>query len=302
MSQGDQLEALLEAAAPPPAPAEEFEFQTKPPEISFQTERVRPPAELYVGRDDRLLVTAVNAIPGAKIYVTVRLLLPNGQISSNDYVYTPASDRAIYAWQIPLVESFLLSATISPSGAVRSGGLWARCMLVRGAGLGESWPQILAAGYLARQSALAWPYPRYQNPCEGPGWMRLIDGTDPAAGVSIAETVPTGARWKLVSVLAWLATSAVAGDRHVSLDLSSPAGVWLRIPPAIIQPASQTYYYTWAIGVNPYTSTLVGLVARPLPDQLTLTPGQQFIVQCGGMLAGDDFGAPRYLVEEWVEP
>ena len=302
MSDGNQLDELLEAAAPAPAAAE-FEFGTLPPEISFQTERVPPPAWLYVERGDRLLLQVWNSTPDVRVDLSMRLLLPNGEVSPNYYQFMPTADRALTMWYIPLTEAFLISVTIFPAiVSVPAGSCWVRCMLVHGAGSGQLYPQGIAGGYIARGCVLSWPYPRFQNPVEGPGHLRLIEGTDPAPGVSIAETVPVGARWKLVSVFCWLATSAAAGDRHVYLELMSPAGVWLWIPPALAQPASFTYYYTWAIGINPYTSSIVGLVARPLPDQLTLTPGQQFLVQCTGILAGDDFGPPRYLVEEWVEP
>jgi hypothetical protein len=302
VSQGDQIEALLEAAAPAPAAEEEFQFGTLPPEISFQTARVPPPAWLYVGPDDRLRIEAATSITGVTLRLDVRLLLPNGEINSSVWTFGPTGNRAINTWWVTLAEAFLLSVFASTDSAVPPGACWVRCLLVRGGGSGASLAQAIVAGYLAQRSGLAWPYPRYQNPVEGAGRLRLIDGTDPAPGVSIAETVPVGARWKLVSVFCWLATSALAGDRHVYLQLMSPAGIWLWIPPALAQPASQTYYYSWAIGINPYTSSIVGLVARPLPDQLTLTPGQQFMVQATGMLAGDDFGPPRYLVEEWVEP
>ena len=302
MSEAEQLEELVEEEAAAAPVDEEFKFHTLPPEISFQTERVPPPTWLYVGPDDRLWVVAWNAMPAAFVTVYVRLLLPNGKISLNRYEVPLTDDRARNEFYIPLVESFLLSVSVTPGTLMPLGSCWVRILLMSGGGGGTSYPQGIVMGYMVKGSILTWPYPRFQNPVEGPGRLRLIEGTDPAAGVSIAETVPVGARWKLVSVFAWLATDATVFDRHVYLVLMSPAGVWLWLPPAVAQPASQTYYYTWGIGLAPYTSSLVGLVARALPDQLTLTPGQQFMVQCGGMQVGDDFGPPRYLVEEWVEP
>jgi len=301
VSDGNQLDELLEAAAEP-APAE-FQFQTKPPRISFLTERVPPPAWLYVGPDDRLRIEAATGIAGVTLRLDVRLLLPDGQVNSSVWTFQPTDDSVINTWWETLAEGFLLSAFFSTDSLVPPRGCWVRCLLVRGGGGGASLAQAIVMGYMGQRDGLAWPYPRYESLVGGVGRQRVIVGTDPPAGAIITETVPAGVRWKLITVRCWLITNATAGNRYVSLALAIDwvGDYWLHVPSVATQPASTTYYYNWAIGLTPYVSTSGNNIAAALPDQAPLTAGMQLRVVCGGLLAGDNFSAPRYLVEEWVE-
>lgn len=302
MSESEQLEDLLEAAAPASAAEEEFQFATLPPEISFQTVKVPPPAWLYVGPDDRLIIQVSNAAPNAVIYMSVRLMLPHGEVIPNYYQFTLPAAPGEAMWTIPLPESFLLSVTFVSSSTVRSGACWLRCILMHGSGGGASHAQGIAAGYLAYRSFLTWPYPRFQNPVEGPGRLRVIVGTDPAAGWQIMETVPAGARWRLLALTATLATSAVVIDRMVMLRLDDGVQTWWMSVPSFLHPAGFIAPYNFAIGVPARVSAPPGYIQDALPDRITLAAGWRFRTDTVNMDAGDNWGAPVYYVEEWVEP
>ena len=302
MSDGNQLEAVLEAAAPAPAAAE-FEFGTLPPEISFQTERVPPPAWLYVGPGDRLLFQVWNSIPGLRIDLSMRLLLPNGEVSPNYYQFMPTSDRVLNMWYIPLAEAFLISVTFRSGGAsAPAGSCWVRCLLAHGGGGGLSLPQGLAAGYLATGCLLSWPYPRFENPVEGPGRLRIITGTDPPPGWEINEVVPVGARWRLLALRATVVTSAVVSDRYTSLYFDDGATIWYNSAPLAVRTAGVNGDYDWGIGVAPRNGPPTGFFQDALPDGITLAAGWRFHTNTIGRDVGDDWGAPVYYVEEWVEP
>ena len=302
MSESEQLEELVEEAAPAPAAEEEFQFATLPPEISFQTERVPPPAWLYVGPDDRLRIEVATAIAGVTLRLDVRLLLPGGEIKSSVWTFGPTGDRGINTWWVTLAEAFLLSVLCSTDSAVPPGACWVRCLLVRGGGGGASLAQAIVMGYLAQRSGLAWPYPRYQNPVEGVGRLRVIVGTDPAAGWQIMETVPAGARWSLLALTATLATSAVVIDRMVMLRLDDGVQTWWMSVPSFLQPAGFTAPYNWAIGVPARVSAPPGYIQDALPNRITLAAGWRFRTDTINMDVGDNWGAPVYYVEEWVEP
>ena len=302
MSDGNQLEELLEAAAPAPAAAEEFQFGTLPPEISFQTERVPPPAWLYVGAGDRLWVVAWNAMPNSFVAVHVRLLLPNGKISMNLYNMPLTDDRARNELFIPLVESFLLSVTVTPGPVMPPGSCWVRVLLLNGGGSAISYPQGIVGGYIAKGGALTWPYPRFQNPVEGPGRLRIITGTDPPPGWEINEVVPVGARWRLLAMRATVVTSAVVSDRYTSLYFDDGLTTWYNSAPLAVRTAGVNGDYDWGIGVAPRNGPPTGFFQDALPDGITLAAGWRFHTNTIGRDVGDDWGAPVYYVEEWVEP
>jgi hypothetical protein len=306
MSEADQADILTPPeevpAEAPPAPAEEFQFKTLPPEVSFATRAVPPPGACYIAQGDHLYVEVRNAVSGGGVYIEARLLLPDGRLVEFQERVQATADRALCTRWIPLAEGFFLTLHVRPFGAVKAGGLYARVLLVPAGPVGNRYPQLLAAGYPAYPLGLTWPYPRYVSPCEGPGRLRYILGTDPAPGYYVSEAVPTGVRWKLVALGCDFTTGPTVVDRWVSTIIYSPSGyIHVFVPGTVAQPASQTRSYYWAIGV-PYASGYSGgVILAPLPDQLYLPAGMIITIQAGGV-AGDDFGPPRMIVEEWVEP
>ena len=302
MNEEEQLEEVEEAAPVEEAAAEEFEFHTKRPEINFQTERVPPPAWLYVGPGDRLWVVAWNSASPGSVRIHVRLLLPNGEISANFYDMPLTDDRARNEFNIPLVESFLLSVSVSPAGVMRGATCWVRILLVAGGGGGTWFPQGIVCGYIVGGSTLTWPYPRFQNPVEGPGRLRVIVGTDPAPGFEILEAVPGGARWRLLALKATLVTSAVVGDRFVHLYFDDGATEWWRGSALFTQVTGYIANYNWAIGVDARSGLPPSWIQDALPAEITLAAGWRFRTETVGREPGDNWAAPVYYVEEWVEP
>jgi hypothetical protein len=295
--------AVVEEEAAEAAPAEEpFQFGTLTPEVSFALRQVQPPSECYISPDDHLLVEAWNVLAGVALVVNARILKPDGTLIQNTWSYIPTSAGALNAWQQGLAEGFLLTLSVD-SGQAPAGACYVRVRLLRGAMPGL-YPvsQTLVAGYVVRGSTLSWPYPRFVGPCEGPGRPRVIVGTDPFAGLEILEVVPAGVRWKLLAVKARLVTDATAGNRYVVLYLDDVAQVWWSSVPMVAQVAGSIYNYNWALGVDARTGPATGYVQDPLPDRITLAAGWRFGTTTIGKQVGDDWGAPVYYVEEWVEP
>lgn len=302
MNDEEQPAVVEEAAPEAPAAPEEFPFVTLAPEVSFATSQVQPPSECYISPDDFLRISTWNAQAGVSLMVHARILRPDGQIAQNLWTYTPTSAAAESAWQQCLAEGFLLTLSVHTAQAY-AGACYVRVMLARGA-IPGAWPvaQTMVAGYVVRGSTLSWPYPRYVGPCEGPGRPRIIVGTDPAPVGQIFEVVPAGVRWKLLSIFAALDTSAVAANRYVMLMLASPAAMWWVASPLVAQVASRRGNYSWAIGADARVSVLPEWIQDRLPDRITLGAGWLFWTNVVNMQAGDNWTAPQYYVEEWVEP
>jgi hypothetical protein len=216
-------------------------------------------------------------------------------------VHTPNSDRTAATSLFSLAQGFLVGLQVRASaGAPRRGQVFVIVDLVRGR-LGALQPLgVLLQGYVQDTTVLAWPgSPIIASP-EGPGFTRLVTGTNPGAGIEIIETVPTNARWRLLSIAASLVTDATVTNRLPSLVLDDGASIYARIPAAAVQVASLTTLYTWAVGaVNNAVATSVS--AAPAPQGVMLMGGHRIRTLTANIAGGDDWGAPVYVVEEWIE-
>lgn len=145
----------------------------------------------------------------------------------------------------------------------------------------------------------------------GSGIMRAIIGTDPVAGSDFVETVPAGVQWRIVSIYATFVTDATVIGRRVKLAMDGGA-----LPdfyrseangslPGTGQPANITDVYIWAItGRTSIVATPIGPpltfdLLIPLANAIILGPGMRFKSETLNIQAGDNWGAPSFLVEEW---
>jgi len=132
------------------------------------------------------------------------------------------------------------------------------------------------------------------------GRLRSITGPDPAANVQISETVPDRRRWRLLSFRFAFTCDANVADRTVTLAINDGTSTLYYLPSDTVQVATQlrTYYYH----LQPVPQYIVGTNFQlPLPPIL-LTSGFKIITATANMQAGDDFAAPQFLVEEWIDP
>jgi len=285
-----------------PAAAEEFPFVVIPPLCSFAVREIPPPASSYIGPDDYLSLEVRNSIAAQAISFHWRLLRADGQLILGSHTYWPTADRAVNTWQVRLAEGFLLGCVVGGGTTAAPGAVYARLLLLRGGGGGVAVAQVLLAGYVVAGAGLVWPYPRFVGPSEGPGRLRVIVGTDPAAGAEILETVPSGARWRVLTVYAALQASATVATRYPTLWAAQDTNMLFQTAPVVGQPASTLYYYSWMRGVDTYS--LAGypqMTQLTLPD-LWLTVGQRIGTSTAGFQAGDNWSAPVLYVEEWIEP
>jgi len=285
-----------------PAAAEEFPFVVIPPLCSFAVREIPPPASSYIGPDDYLSLEVRNSIAAQAISFHWRLLRADGQLILGSHTYSPTADRAVNTWVVRLAEGFLLGAVVGGGSTAKPGAVYARLLLLRGGGGGVAVAQVLLAGYVVAGAGLVWPYPRYQGPAEGPGRLRLLVGTNPAPGSYIVEEVPSGARWRIVLFYCEFTTSAVVANRYVHFWIGTATAYYFLGAPLLAVPANSSYRFEWAPGVDARVLSGLDQVQDALPEPLVLSTGMRFGVLVSGLQAGDDFGAPNYMVEEWLEP
>ena len=158
------------------------------------------------------------------------------------------------------------------------------------------------AGYVTDAGTQAWPNGKIESSVEGPGLIRSITGTNPAAGVEISETVPTGARWRLLSIFFGLTTDATAATRIIQITLNDGTTDITTIQAFRTQTASISLsYYFNLLGPDRTNLTGASEVMQTLPEVL-LMAGYKVKTNSYNIQAGDDFAVPQILVEEWIEP
>ena len=259
------------------------------------------PNGLYVTGEDYLLVTSINSVASVVVTVGGRTLLPTGRPQPFQDRHVAAADRTAATSVIRLGEGWLQELTAIAGGATPTlGQTFVRVDLVRGDGAGRNVHATLLQGPITAFQRAAWPGSPVQTTVGLPGALRSLLGTDPAANVEIAETVPTGARWRLLSLRAALVTDANAANREVAITFDDGTTVYAEAHSGVNQAASLTRQYTATPGgVRGAAATGTGiLIAIP---NLLLPAAHRIATSTTNRQAGDNWGAPQLLVEEWLE-
>ncbi len=136
----------------------------------------------------------------------------------------------------------------------------------------------------------------------GQGKLRQITGSTPAAGAEVSETVPTGARWKLLSCHLYLLNSATVATREPSLQQGYAASAILtRVYSNAASTANGAARMYHSIGTQIIDSTQSGnSQTLPLPDILMLA-GWSIKTTTAALQAGDQYNAPLMLVEDYID-
>ena len=246
------------------------------PEISFRTENVLPPASVYVGPDDALLLEARAPSVAAQLDVSLRRLMPTGEISSDFYSWriSTAGDN-IQTQLVPPAEGYILSVHME-SDTPKRGQLF--CKLHARHNLSGTDPtlgHLLVQGYVSHDDHLGFPQSPTESSLSGHGWLRAIAMPSVPRGSQLSYTVPPGVCWLLRAVTGLYTTSAIGNPREAYLQFTDPAGVvQMFIPAGNTQAPTApvlTSSYTWAPGLMPAQSG--GVYTAGLPQDLLLAAG-----------------------------
>jgi hypothetical protein len=256
---------------------------------------------LAVTNADALRVAVCGFSTSAIVIVRGRLLAFDGQISPFEFRITPAVARVFNSSDFPLAEGFLLnvSARLSATGPAL-GQIFIRIDLIRGSGSPAIELATLAQGPVGFSQALSWPGSPHRNTLDAPGYLRAITGTNPGAGAEVSETVPTGARWELLSLAVALVTSAAVANRFPMLQLDDGANTYAQSSVAAAITASTTALITAGDIGAPIAATALGFTIS-IPAGVILSAGHRIRTLTTNLQGADDYGAPIYLVRETLE-
>ena len=263
--------------------------------------RLRVAHGLYLSGDENLAIN-VSALTSTNV-VTIagRLRLPDGRVEPIRVDVPATNGRSVTTTVRVLGEGWLesLIAYVS-SGSPAFGAAYVVVDLVRGLTGATEILDTLIAGYITARGRRRWPTSPIADALTGPGNLRVIAGTNPAAGVEISETVPTGARWRLRAISFNFVTSAVAANREVSIVLDDGTTVLFTSPSGFTHTASLTRRYSGTI-IGAQTAPAQGTDRQILLPDLMLPAGGRIRTVTTAIDAGDDYSAPQYTVDEYLE-
>lgn len=256
--------------------------------------------------DTQLRIVSCNAAAGVTVGLQGLRLDELGNPRTIVETHTPTTTRAVNTQNYKIGRGTLLRLTaFVTSGVPLYGQTYVLAQLIRGVSGPTQVLATLIGGYITVNQALGFPGSPVRSSIDGGGYMRMIAGTTPAAGVEISEAVPTNARWELLGLNITLTSSAAPGTRRPRVFLRNSARVPTFAMPVNNLAASQVW--NQAYGQNMplnglftlSTGTLQG--TAPIPLGSLLLAGDSWETNTDGLLAGDQWAQPTYLVREWLE-
>lgn len=268
----------------------------------FALGAVPPPASLWLIPESWIGLAVWNSAASAAIRLRGRMIAADGRHVLISELLTPTTDRVRSFTTLRPGEGFLFQLTaFEEAGAPLRGQTWVELSIGHGREVFANRDAILARDYLAGGVAVAFPGGPIRSSVEGPGALRSITGTDPAAGAEISETVPTNARWRLHSLRAQFLADATAATRRPTLVVDDGTTMYGRFGGVSVNVvAGQSMQISFApVGENVNISGIYSVVS--ILNEPLLLAGHRFRTITISIQAGDNWGVPQFLVEEWIE-
>jgi len=257
----------------------------------------------YLRVDDNIRVTSYNALAAVRLEVRYRFVDCEGRIQASQEAQVPNTDRTAKSSVFATPEGWLLGGEVFVSGAAPLiGQTYVVVEIVRGLGSSALPLQVIAAGYVSAKQPLPFPGTQITSSVDCGGAVRSITGSTPAAGAEISETVPTGARWELLSFFTLFTTSAGAANRLPAFFIQDTAPVTFFFDQMSgAEVAATAYRNVWAQGVTANAGLTTAAQRGSLPVGNRLAAGFNFGTVTANIQAGDQYSNVRYLVREWLE-
>jgi hypothetical protein len=248
-----------------------------------------------------LRVRSWNSAAGVVLSIAGLTANMDGSLTPFVYTSTPNTDRSAKTDIFPLGDAVLVACQVVPAaGTPLRGQCFVRVELIQGREGAVQPLATLLQGYVTAGMSRSYPGSPLEDSLSGPGFFRTVTGTDPAAGIQIIETVPAGARWRLAGFQAVITTSAVVAARVPSLIIDDGAVIAWQIGTSQAIAASLSAGFTWGDGAGAFGGTSAGNLGM-LPRDMRLPAGYRFRTAVALFDAGDNWAAPTYGVEEWIE-
>lgn len=308
---------------PAPMKAGEYVPGSVPQLASFGISSIAPPSNLYIGRDDVLLLQGLTTnATGDTITVNIRMLVPVRPDAVGGQPDSPKSQAnvgppltaiefgavnltlavgVLGSKVVPLAEGFLLSiAGVSQTTAAR-GITFMRATLLRGGSTAPFASLLIVSDYVTTTYFAGWPYGRIISSAETAGFTQEQTVANPAAGADWSFTIPTGAKWRIQSVSAQYAASATVNNRAPSIQILQSGVVVFEGTPNQVIVASTTAQVTYTSGSSPGAAANVTDVMGPLPSPCWISNALVIRSVTKNISAGDQWSNIAIWAEQFVD-
>lgn len=293
------------ATTPPPGTIPVTYRSSTPPtgrEVHIASREVQPPTYVYLQAEDQLTVeTNIPVLPlPVSISIRGRFLRPDGEIVGVQKTLLATTTLSFISFSMGegtllSINAFLTSLILNTPGAI-----FCTIFVSRDTpdiNVGQS---ILCSDYITTAHNPSWPFGRAISPQDGTGRVRSITGTTQAAGVDISETVPANVRWNLLAFTATLTTSATVANRTPIFLIDDGVNILSVAEGINTQAASLLNRYSLS-PVVPSQAVIGGNISIGFTVPILLAAGFRIRSSTINLQAGDQWSAPQYAVQEWVE-
>lgn len=272
-------------------------------EVITAKARIAGTVQRYLTGAETIRLTVFNSAANVRVQLAGRRF-PYGGDTVSEFAtqLTPTTNRLATVLDFTPGEGWLLGLSVRvAAGSPLDGQTY--CVVEIGNGAGSTFQAFdtLIADTVTAAHRVAWPGSPVRGPLDGPGALRTILGTNPGAGNEIAETVPTGARWQLMSLRVQLVTSATVANRIPELAIDDGTSTWFQSANSVSQVASTTVRYSFGSGYGSLVNGSGNEQSRGLPTPLFLGGGYRLRTSTSALQVGDVFSAIVYNVREWLE-
>ena len=311
---------------PTEGPDPSFRTAAIPNLVTFGFVGVAPPSSLYVQRDDQLAFEGQTLLAAGteSVTITARLLLSIAPVpgqpgneplpapsvpAQGNYIITiqrtianlPTASPQIIT--IPLAEGYLLSLSCTCVNALARGATFVRAWINRTTATvaTPNSTNMLLADYVTQAANVGWPLARVLYPTEGPGNIRTVSITNPAAGADWTAFVPSNARWRVQNWNAQLAIANAGTPRIIrSIVQDTLVNIYWEGQPNQAAAINTTVQVSAASGQ--FTSAVdTALINLALPSPCFVPSAGAVRVLTTNINAGDQWSAIRLEVEEWID-
>lgn len=263
---------------------------------------IASPFQFATTDDDNLQIVSANSLVGVVLAVQGRRVNTAGLIEPFAFTHTPNSDRSSKTENFKLGAGALLNLTIfAITGSPMIGQTYVSARLIRGLSAATILLGGLLGGYVTAAQPISYPGSPIASSLEGEPLIRVIDGTTPLAAHELAETVPTGARWDLLTFKAVFTASATPANRTADLNFVVNSVPILNNVPAKFMVAGEIWTLSWAPGLGTIVDPAFFRQNIALPTRSILPAGSVITSDTGAMQVGDQWSSVRYSVREWLE-
>ena len=257
---------------------------------------------VFLRGDEALRITTFNSVAGVNLSIEGLFFLAGVGPRAFADRHVPNTDRTSASSMLRLGEGWLQTLHVRvTAGTVARGECYVLVEIVRGSDTANASPLgTLIQGYVTSSQRRGMIGAPHELTTEGPGNVRVVTGNDPAAGAEHSQTVPAGARWRLLAWSAVLVTDATVASRLPALIIDDGANNLLAsICPTALTAGTTTTVTASDFGQLAGTAGAVAVIA--LPRHLILRPGFRIRTSTVAIVAGDNWGPARMWIEEWID-